>query len=141
MLFDSAFKFRTREQLQQLGENARKSLHGRASLAKWFRKINLTKPSLAMHIHFLIRYNQISYFCLKAVLDKSGCAYHRVAEREECVGGYELWNKKQPDGARTNFLGTRILCQHSRVGRRNDTRIHQKSRTGRQASGRIWILI
>ena len=70
-----------------------------------------------------------------------GSAYNRVAERKECIGGNEFWNKKQPDGARTNILGTRILCQHSRIGRRNDTRIHKKSRTGRQASGRIWILI
>jgi putative transposase len=35
-----------------------------------------------------------------------GCAYNWTAEREECIRGDELWNKKKPDGARTNFLGT-----------------------------------
>jgi hypothetical protein len=40
-----------------------------------------------------------------------GCTYNWTTEREERIGGDELWNKKQPDGARQNILGQGLLCQ------------------------------
>jgi len=73
-------------------------------------------------------------------LEIFGSTSNRVAEREECFGDDEFWNKKQSGDTRTNFLGTEKRCQYSRAGRRNDARMHLKSKTGRQALGGIWVL-
>jgi hypothetical protein len=53
VLFSGMLKFNEREPLQQLWENARKSLLGQPSFGSRFRRINLTKPDSAMHISFL----------------------------------------------------------------------------------------
>ena len=41
-------------------------------------------------------------------------ANDRATERQKRIGGNELWDKKQPNGAWADILGTWLLCQYSR---------------------------
>ena len=41
-------------------------------------------------------------------------ANDRATERQKRIGGNELWDKKQSNGAWADILGTWLLCQYSR---------------------------